>query len=277
MADIYGSHFEFAGISSRKWGLVIVNAETKRMNKLYGDKKGVTIFSRSANKMYLIDDDYSSSPISFEIEIMTSSGCCLHVIERRNIEKWLFNHREYRRFYIDIADDIYGETSECIDGVVKRNYLNCRLINPERIEGNGGIVGYKATLEADSNMFWQDAIVKKYTVNNEGSDIASNIIVPVDTDLNEFIYPTVTIQVGASGGDIVISNSNDDSSRLTRFVDMPPHSSVIMKGELNYVSGQNYQRFVDRNFIRLLDGDNNMTIMGDVESIEFEYSARRAM
>lgn len=277
MADIYGSHFEFAGISSRKWGLIIVNAQTKRMNKLCGDKEGVTIFSRSANKRYLIDDDYSSSPISFDIEIMTDSDRCLHPVERRQIEKWLFNHREYRKFYTDVADDINGETHEYIDGVLKRNYLNCRLINPERLEGNGGVVGYKATLEADSNMFWQDAIVKKYSVNNAGNGTSTNLIVSLDTDLDEFVYPNVTIQIGASGGDIIISNNNDDSSRLTKFVDMPPHSSITMKGELNYVSDQNYLRFVDRNFIRLLDGENNLTIIGDVKSIEFEYSARRAM
>lgn len=277
MADMYGSHFEFSGISSRRWGLIIVNIDTKRMIQLGGDKKGVTIFSKSANKRYLIDDDYSSSPITFDVEIMTDSERCLELVERRQIEKWLFNHRDYRKLYMDSADDEYGETYEYIDGVRKRNYLNCRLINPQRIEGNGGIVGYQATLEADSNMFWQDPIVSKYAVNNGSNDASSSIIVKVDTDLDEFIYPRVTIQTGNVGGNIVIFNSYDDSSRMTRFIDMPPLSSVTMKGEINYVSGQYYLKFADRNFIRLLDGENTLTILGDVETIEFEYSARRSM
>lgn len=72
--------------------------------------------------------------------------------ERRAIEKWLFNKREYCKLYLDMADDLYGETFEYIDGIRKRNYLNCRFINPEKLEYNGGIVGYKATLEADSNI-----------------------------------------------------------------------------------------------------------------------------
>lgn len=277
MADIYGSHFEFAGISSRRWGLILVNATTSRMVQLGGVKEGVTIFSKSAKKRYLIDDDYSSSPITFDIEIMTGSGRCLELVERRQIEKWLFNHRDYRKLYLDVSDDINGETYEYIDGVQKRNYLNCRLINPERVEGNGGIVGYKATLEADSNMFWQDAITKMYNVNNEESGVSASITVSVDTDLDEFIYPKVTIHVGSVGGDIIISNNSDDSSRLTRFIDMPPLSSVTMKGEINYVSGQYYLKFADRNFIRLLDGDNKLTVLGNVESIDFEYSARRSM
>lgn len=277
MADMYGSHFEFAGTSSRQWGLIIANVNTSRMIQLGGAKEGVTIFSKSANKRYLIDDDYSSSPISFDVEIVTDSDKCLELTERRQIEKWLFNHRDYRRLYLDVDDDKYGETYEYIDGVQKRNYLNCRLINPERVEGNGGIVGYKATLEADSSMFWQDAITKKYTVNNSSANAVKNITVSVDTDLDEFIYPAVTIQIGSVGGNITISNNNDDSSRLTRFIDMSPRSSVTMKGELNYISDQYYLKFADRNFIRLLDGENTLTVSGNVESIEFEYSARRAL
>lgn len=277
MADIYGSHFEFAGVPSRQWGLIIVNAKSSRMIQLGGAKEGVTIFSKNANKRYLIDDDYSSSPVSFDIEIMTDSDRCLELIERRQIEKWLFNHRDYRKLYLDIADDERGETYEYIDGERKRNYLNCRLINPERLEGNGGVVGYKATLEADSNMFWQDAIVKRYLVNNGAADVSTNITVMVDTDLDEYIYPRVTIQMGSTGGDITISNNHDDSSRLTRFIGMSPLSSVTMKGEINYVSGQYYLKFADRNFIRLLDGENKLTVLGDVEYIEFEYSARRFM
>ena len=275
MADIYGSHFEFAGVSSRQWDLIFVNINTSRATQLGGAKEGVAIYSKSVNKRYLIDDDYSASPVTFDVEIMTETERCLDPWDRRKIEKWLFNHGDYRRLYLDMLDDCRGETYEYVDGVCKRNYLNCRLINPERIEGNGGTIGYKATLEADSNMFWQEPIIKKFVLTNGGS--STNITVDVDTDLNEFIYPRVTIQVGSAGGDIVIANNHDDSSRLTRFVDMSPLSSVTMKGEINYVSGQYYLNFADRNFIRLLDGKNTFTILGDVETIEFEYSARRAM
>lgn len=277
MADIYGSHFEFGGISSRTYGLIIVNATTSRSVRLAGEKEGITIYSKSANRRYLIDDDYSSSPVTFEVEIMTGTGRCLEYGERRKIEKWLFNHRNYRRLYMDMADDIYCETYEFVNGERKRNYLNCRFVNPEKLEGNGGIVGYKATLEADSNMFWQDAITKSYTVNNVSQTASSNITVSIDTDFEEFIYPKVTIQMGSVGGDLIISNNSDDSTRLTRFTDIGAHASIVMKGELNYISGKYYEKFYDRNFIRLLDGDNILTIRGNVASITFEYSARRAM
>lgn len=277
MADIYGSHFEYGGVSSRLYGLIIVNAGTSRLTQLFGQKEGVTIFSKIANKRFLIDDDYSASPLTFEIEIMTDSDRCLDPVERRQIEKWLFNKRSYRKLYMDIADDEYGETYEYVNGELKRNYLNCRLINPEKLEGNGGIVGYKATLEADSQMFWQDPIEQSFTVQNGAESASSNITLLIDTDLEEYVYPKVTIQMGNSGGSIIIANNSDDSTRQTKFVDLGALATVVMKGELNYVSDQYYEKFADRNFIRLLDGENTFTITGDVEAIKFEYSARRAL
>lgn len=277
MADIYGSHFEYGGISSRQYSLVVANVDTSRMTQLGGTKEGVTIFSKNAKKRYLVDDDYSNSPISFDIEIVTENGRRLELVERRQIEKWLFNHRTYRKLYLDIADDEFGETYEYVDGKRLRNYLNCRLINPEKLEYQGGVVGYKATLEADSSMYWQDATVKTFSVNNGDADVSTIITVNVDTDLDEYIYPKVTIKMGSVGGGITIANNSDDSTRFTRFTDIGAFATLIMKGELNYVSGQYYEKFYQRNFIRLLDGENKLMVLGDIDSIEIEYSARRMM
>ena len=185
--------------------------------------------------------------------------------------------KEYRKLYFDVADDPYGETYEFIDNIRKRNYLNCRFLNPEKIEYNGGIVGYKATIEADSNMFWQDAVSKEYVVNNGDADVSSVVTVNIDTDIDDYVYPKVTITMGGVGGDIIIVNNRDDNNRQTKFVGLSPYASVVMKGEINYISGEYYNRFALRNFIRLLDGENKLTIMGDVDTIEFEYSARRMM
>lgn len=277
MADIYGSHFEYGGISSRQFSLIIVNVDTSRNLQLSGSKQGVTLFNKSAHKRYLIDDDYSSSPLSFEIEFVTENERALELFERRQIEKWLFRHRDYRKLYIDIADDDSCETYEYVDGKILRNYLNCRFINPEKIESQNGVVGYKATLEADSDMYWQDSTVQSFQIDNQGADSIKNITVKVDTDMDEYIYPKVTINMGSVGGDIIITNNSDDSSRLTKFIEMSALSSIVMNGEINSLNDQYYEKFYDRNFIRLLDGENKFTILGNVKSIDFEYSARRMM
>jgi len=126
-------------------------------------------------------------------------------------------------------------------------------------------------------MFWQDAHTHNFSVNNGAPDVSTIVTVPVDTDFREYIYPKVTITMGGTGGDVTIVNNTDDSTRLTQLVGISPYATVIMKGELNYVSGQYYEKLATRNFIRLLDGENKLMVLGDVDSIEFEYSARRSM
>lgn len=277
MADIYGSHFEFAGISSREFGLIIVNINTDRFVKVGGSIKSSTVFSHRANQKYLIGTDYTDSNMSIDIEIITEDERPIERDERRAIEKWLFHHNEYCKMYLDIADDFNADTYEYVDGDIKRNYFNCRLLNPEKIESGSGTIGYKVTMETDSNLMWQDSIEKSFETNINTSDASAIIDVIVDTDSLNYTYPTVTINIGDVGGDIIISNNSDDSSRLTKFVDMSPNTTIIMKGESNYISGQYYTKFSTKNFIRLLDGVNKLAVMGNVKSIKIAFSNRRGL
>ena len=275
MAEIYGAHFDYSGTSSRRYGLMIANVETERLNQIAGTIQGITLFNKSSRRRYLIDDDYSDSPITIEVEIITDHQQTIDPYERRTIEKWLFNQTKYQKLYIDMADDSTGESFEYKDGEYKRLYLNCRFVNPGRLEYNGGIVGYKATLEADSNMWYQDKTTEIFTLNHEAANSNSMIDVVVDTDSKYFTYPKVTIRTGSIGGDVILSNYSDDSTRTTRFNELSANTRVILNGETNYISGQNYEKFYKQNFPRLLDGTNHIYITGNVKTIEFEFCNRR--
>ncbi len=277
MADIYGSHFEFGGQTSRQYGLIFANIETDRFTQLGGSPSTQTVFNKKEKRNHIVADDYSDSAIPFDVEIVTDEPRVLNITEQRKIEKWLFNRRSYRKLYIDIIDDLCGDTFDYIDNEKKRNYLNCRFINPEKLEYNGGIVGYKATIETDSSYMWQEPVEQSFTVNNATAEASTSITVAVDSDLDDYIYPTVKINIGTIGGDIIISNNSDDAGRLTKFADLPPNATIIMKGNINYISGQYYNKFATRNFIRLLDGDNHLTVLGNVSSIDIEFSNRRFM
>jgi phage-related protein len=90
------------------------------------------------------------------------------------------------------------------------------------------------------------------------------------------VYPKVTIQTGSSGGDIQIINFTDDTTRATSFVSLSPNITLTMRGDgINYISGDYYQKFSNKNFIRLLDGENTLNITGDVKKITFEFQNRR--
>lgn len=274
--DFSGSHFIYSGVSSRKYGLVFANADTDRVLSLSGEIKTETVYNRNSQKNYMIGESFIDSPLTFEAEIVLDVDRCLDTRSKREVEKWLFHQADYRKLYIDPDDDCYGETYELINGIQKQLYLNCRFVNPRKIEGNGGVFGYMFTVECDSCMAWQDAVVHEFDVEHEDEDSNSIISVCVDSDLNEYIYPKVTIRVGDIGGRITISNNSDEPSRLTSFIDVPPYMEIVMNGNgINYISGDNYLRFSDKNFIRLLDGENKLALIGNVDKLIIEFQNRR--
>lgn len=254
---------------------MIANIEAERFNQISGSIEGITLFNKKHAQRYLIADDLSASPLNFEVEILTDNQVCVDNLRRREIERWLFNKGRYEKFYIDMADDMYGDTFEYCENQIKRLYLNCRFINPVKLEYNGGIVGYRATLEADSNMWWQDTTVQTFLLNHTSVSNSSMVTVSLNTDARDFTYPKVTLQMGGTGGDIIISNYTDASTRPTRFSGLSSNTIVILNGNNNYISGQNYEKFYKQNFPRLLDGDNRIYIEGNISSIKFEFNNRR--
>ncbi len=278
MADMYGSHFEYGGVSSKTHGMIIANVETTRFTQVAGTIAGVTIFNKSGKRNYLIDDDYSGSPLSFEVDIVTDDEGTLDKADRRVIEKWLFNRHRYRKLYLlhdSECDDDVDEDTEVIAGETKRLYLNCRFVNPSYLEYNGGIVGYRVTLEADCGYWYQDAITKTVNIGSTASASSSSFTIDVDTDIDDYTYPRVTVKMSSAGGEFTLVNQTDDSTRFTSFVDIAGGATVVMDSEYNYINDQYYLKFSKQNFPRLLDGSNTFTIIGAVESITFTYSNRR--
>lgn len=319
MVDIYGSHFEYAGVSSREYGLIIANAETKRNTNLSGTIKGVTVFNKATKSVSLVDNDYSGSPVSIDIEIVTDDEQPIGRSAMREIEKWLFNRANYKKLYLDEHDDIYGETYEIIDGEQKRLYLNCRFVNPSRLEYNNGVIGYKATLEADSGYWWQDAIIRTFeneddgiaVSNEDGESSVLRVNVSVDTDIDDYVYPVITFTTGRVGGLVRMLNLSDESAevqndiygvvddfnvatfskflnalpktRMIALTDIPPNTEIEVDGRINSVTGpekseyDGFGNLARRAFPRLVDGDNDLIITGDVMSITVEYQNRRML
>lgn len=158
MVNLYECHFTYNGVNSRNYDLIIANIETERFRPIAGEKKGVFLFNRNSKANELLGDDYKDSPLSIEIEILTCRSRALDLKTVKEVERWLFSDSIFRRLYIDMNDDPYGETYEMIGGIQKRLYFNCRFLYAEKIESHGGIIGWKCTMETDSMMMWQDEI-----------------------------------------------------------------------------------------------------------------------
>lgn len=292
MADIYGSHFLFAGENSRTYGLVVANMQTQRMTRVRGEADSVLYFDKATQRNRLIDLDYTNYPVSFEVEFFTSDENCTNVgervltlDERRAAERWLFRQAGYRSFYPSALDDPTKEVAENVtqvnsegveSRVVKQLYLRCRFINPERIESAGGVIGWRATLEADSGLWWQEETDTWFFPNNPATDSVSTFTITLDTDMPEYTYPRITAYTGDAGGAWSLVNNTDDSTRLTAFSSFPANSGVVMQGGVNYLSGY-LSRFSEKNFPRLLPGDNNFTVTGNIARIRVRFNNRRML
>lgn len=266
-----GCHFAYGDFNSREYGMIFAHCDTSSFVNLMGNVSSSSFFNKRNKVRHIVSDSFENSPISFEAEIIADNFEAFTLQHRRAIEKALFNKPDYRRLYVDMDDDIMGDSYEYVDGYLKRLYFNCRFMNPTKIEdGRGLVVGYKVTVECDSCMAWQDAVEKTFSIPSNGI-----VSIDIDTDIGGFTYPEVTLYIGASGGTVTIFNSTDDASRLTKFGNLSPNITLMLKGDINYVSGQNYEKFENQNFIRLVDGVNMLSVSGDVSSMKIKWQNRR--
>lgn len=273
--NLAGCHFTYADTSSRLYNLWFAHCDTSENTLINGTTQSITVFNARGNRNYLVGDSFNDSAISFDVEILTDDDRALSTQEIRDIERWLFNRRNYYKLYVDIADDCNAETYQIINGIEKQFYFNCRFLNPQKIFGNGGVAGFKATMECDSHLLWQDAISMVFEIGHSTNEQSSVFSLDVDTDANEYVYPKVTVTMAETGGEICLTNNTDDVTRLTSFKALTGGTEFTIDGNLNYISGNNYMKFFDKNFPRLLPGTNYFGVVGAVASIKFEWENRK--
>lgn len=271
-----GCHFQYGDFNSREYGFIFAHCDTSEYNRLMGEVRSTTMFNRRTMSQNILDDDYDDSAISFDAEIILEDFNDFRMMDRRVIEKALFRSVGYQKLYVDMLDDYLAESYECKDGDIKRMYFNCRFMNPSKIEtDDGAVVGYQFTIECDSALAWQETTTQKVEFPDSSSESPKQATIEVDTDTKEYTYPTLTIQMGASGGDLTIINHSDDSSRITQFVGLGSNAKITMRGDINFVSGSYYEKLATQNFVRLMDGKNKFGFTGDVVSVQFEWQNRR--
>ena len=154
--NFYGMHFEYDGVSSRLYDLMVASISKSQDMSVSGKADIVTMHNRRPAANYYLNTRWDKGNLSFDLEIVREEP--LDPTEQRDVSKWLFHTRGYKRMYFDYNDDITGEWFDIVDGVPVRTYLNCVLTEPEKIEGNGGVIGYRCKAICDAPNAWSDEI-----------------------------------------------------------------------------------------------------------------------
>ena len=171
---------------------------------------------------------------------------------------------------ISVYDERYntGDSPSAFTTAMDGVQLVYKLVNPVTYN----LTSYEIKTLIGQNNIWTDVgeVTVSYSQTND-------FHVDVDTDLNDYIYPDVAIEVGSEGGDIIIYNATDDATRFTEFSSVPPSTTFTMKGSINHITNNMYPYFTSRNFIRLVNGRNNFFMYGDISKITFSFNNRKYM
>ena len=210
-----------------------------------------------------------NAPLEFEVEIIGEEGCCS--VHERAIKNWLFNSPTFKELYIDPEDD---KEAEYVSGTIKRQYLECVFCNPQKIEYAEGTVGWRCTCMCSSTMAIQEKVEK--TLSSFGSDIILN----VDTDIQDYVYPYLVITCGGAKSDITITNKSDNN-RAMQIKDATAKAVLYADCSIgtivNSANTEYYDRLVNQKFLRLLPGANTLLVTGDVASIKISWNNARWM
>ena len=276
--EFIGNHFIYNGDDSARYNMIFALSNTEEFLSIGNSPVSKTIFNRQSNRTSIVSCDYSESNISFEILAINENGLPYSLSDQRKIERWLFVNNDYRKLYINNFDD--PDSYELTPSGLLGLYLNCKFINPSKITSGNGVVGYQFTVECDSSMAWQDPITKTITKQEIVNAGDNGVLIDVDTDFSGYTYPKIEI-TNASAGSIYICNITDDNERITAFSPKDdddqgvPQGILIINSNTNYISGENYLRFSEQNFPRLLSGKNYLLFTGNISQVTITWSNRR--
>ena len=253
---LFVNDFEYNGIRSAQYGLFFGHVDTERLKQICGNLEYNQVFYPSLNRQEIHGVNKDKFPLSFDLEIISAEPISYWL--EKEIKKWLFNSPSYKKLY---ASRFKDNTVEMINGKEKRKYVECIFTNPEAMFYADGLHGWKCTCTLSSGWAFQDAIEITYT------DFTEDIIVPVDSDNGEYIYPTFTFSAVATTNPIspVIVNTSDNN-RTMEIKDIPAQTEVYVDSAIGTITDNTgtslYPNLVDQKFLRLVNGDNVLSISG---------------
>lgn len=207
----------------------------------------------------IITQNYSS-PIVFQLQVFKNNFSEFTPLEERKLVKWLVKNGKYKKFQID--NEYYEEF-----------FWYANISNPQNIYING-----KSGMEFTVTFKYPYAYQKKIIRNKTVTSTTKNITIPVDTDDDSYVYPIVTITM-LEPGNLTIENSTEVDRRKCTINDLLLNEQVTMNCTTPLISSNKKDVDVimgkfNKNWIRLMDGDNILTFSHNC-NVSFEYRQPR--
>lgn len=136
-----------------------------------------------------------------------------------------------------------------------------------------GLHGWKCTCTLSSGWAFQDEIKLTYTFDD--TTVETEITIPVDSDNNDYIYPSFTMVADNSSAKMNIQLKNkSDNSRVMEIDGIPASTVISVLSDIGTIKDDTdqslYSFLKDQKFLRLVNGDNIISVKG-IESLTIRY------
>lgn len=234
---------------------------TDRFLGMGGDAKYNEIKIAAQHKTE-IQNIYYDKNLSIPIEIVGDS--VLTDEQVREIYVRYFNLEDYKNFYIN-APEWSGLHFECTINDVEKIYGGTR--------GGYGVVGFKALMNCNAPWMFEEETTKTY----DSDDIGVGMSFVNTSDSRDYMYPIISIKVGATGGNISIVNDSDNNEE-TAFTSVGLLQTITVNPDTGRVTSTSQPEIIfskfNKKYFRLVPGENIFNISGNC--IEFKITYKNA-
>lgn len=251
----------YNGINYENYGLRFLLLETTE-NKEVGGTLEYTNFKTNSDVRNHIQSVQYTDGFNYPIELLSEN---------------LISNTVYREIINNFANQPdYCKLSFNNDLEYENMYFNCYFTNVEKFESGGkdgyGIYGFKADMVCDSKFMWENE--KTYTYTN----FMNNITLKNTSEVRGYTYPKLIITAGNSTSTIQITNITDNN----KLISLQASANEIITIDYNPIiitSSLNEDKFTswNKNCLRLVRGNNELSITGNVAKIEIAYQNARTV
>ena len=243
--------FTFAGISSSIYGLSVCDIDNKKHSaNAFGNVANV-VEERVAGRIKPLHFGvkYHEKPLTFSL--IFASEKYLDRYDMQRISMWLTGHQQYQWLTIEQPDMMHMR-------------FRCLVQKLTPIHVNWYPIAFEAEIVCDCPYAYGDEF--RYELPS-GTTIFRN-----ESTCREFLRPSLKIEVqsGCTGFSIT-NHSNKD--RVFSFSDLPGGAMTILVDNENCIIEETKQGLsgiydyfdFDNGFLRLIPGDNELTVSGNVQ------------
>ena len=240
--------FSFAGRSSLEYGLMIYDFDGNTQDDVPFGNEADIIESRVLNRVTPLHFgvNYHDNPLEFKL--VFGAERYLDRYELQNIALWLTGHQNYQWLSIDQPD-------------LSMVQFHCLVTDLTPISHGWLPIAFEATVRCDCPYAYGFPFVRSYTISGQ-----TNILFQNEGSVREHLKPMLTFTPGSGVTSLSIVN-HSDGAREFLLDDLPSSVEIEVDNvngiiqEKNY--GYNLYPGFNLNFLRLVHGDNSLTVTGD--------------